>query len=159
MITIRKTVTVDAPASRIYEFMTSPENLPEIWPSMIEVSNVKRDADGAHSFDWTYKMAGLRFQGRSETTEVVRNDHFVVKNDKGIPSTFRWAFSGENGQCRVTMECQYEIPSKLLEKLARPFVERQNEHEAGVVLQNLKARMELGQSTGKGMDARATPRV
>lgn len=159
MITIRKTITVDATANRIYEFMTTPENLPEIWPSMIEVSNVKRGADGTHAFDWVYKMAGLRFQGRSETSEVALNDHYVVKNEKGIPSTFRWTFAGENGHTKVTMECQYEIPSKLLEKLARPFIERQNEHEAGVVLQNLKARMELGQATGKAVDPRVTQRV
>lgn len=157
MITIRKTITIDAAASRLFDFMTTPENLPEIWPSLIEVSNVRRTPDGAHAYDWVYKMAGIRFDGHSETTEVVVNDHYVVHSPRGIPSTFHWSFAGENGHTRVTVECQYEIPSALLERLARPFVERQNDLEAAMILQNLKARMELGQPAGRRPEQR--PRI
>lgn len=143
MIKIRRFISIDAPLERVYEFMTNPDRLPEIWPSLIEVSNVKTKPDGGHSFDWVYKMAGVKFNGRSETTEVVKNDHYVVKNEKGITSTFRWSFAGENGHTKVTMDCEYEIPSPLLAKIAKPFIERLNEHEARIVLDNLKARMEL----------------
>ena len=31
--------------------------------SLVEVSRVEAKPDGAHSFDWTYKMAGLKFHG------------------------------------------------------------------------------------------------
>ena len=43
---IRKSVEIKAPVNRVYEMLTTPQNLPGIWPSMVEVSNVERKADG-----------------------------------------------------------------------------------------------------------------
>lgn len=144
MITIRRSVSIKAPLDRVYEFMTTPENLPTIWPSMIEVNNVSRKPDGAHSFDWVYKMAGIKFKGHSDTKEVEKNKRIVLKNEKGIESTFRWTYQGEDGGTKLTMEVEYEIPVSLFEKLAGPFIERLNEHEAEQVLNNLKVRLEMG---------------
>jgi uncharacterized membrane protein len=144
MIKIHKSITIKASADRVYELLTSPEHLPEIWPSLIEVTNVKRSADGAHSFDWTYKMAGLRFRGHSQTTEIEKNKRVVVKSEKGIDAVFRYVLAGENGETKVTMEIEYKIPNTALEKLAGPLVERLNEKEASLLLDNMKARLEVG---------------
>jgi uncharacterized membrane protein len=149
MAKIKKFVSINAPLDRVFEYATHPENLPEIWPSMIEVSNVQRKADGWHSFDWVYKMAGIHFSGHAETTEVELNKRVVTKNERGIPSTFYWTFAGENGGTRVTMEVDYTLPGKVLDKLAEPFLHRVNEREAETVLENLKARMEIGTQPGK----------
>lgn len=144
MAKIRKSISIKAPLNQVYDFMTQPENLPEIWPSMVEVSHVKRSADGSHSFDWVYKMGGIHFKGHATTTEVVQNQRVVVHNDKGIPSTFFWAYSGENGNTKVILDVDYTLPSRLLDKLAEPFLHKINEREAETVLENLKARMEIG---------------
>jgi uncharacterized membrane protein len=153
VITIRKSVSIQAPLDRVYEFMTTPENLPTIWPSMVEVSNVSRKPDGSHSFDWVYKMAGIRFKGHSASTEVEKNKRVVVSNTKGIEGTFRWLYAGENGGTKLTMEVEYVIPVALFEKLAGPFIERINEHEAEHVLNNLKTRMEMGPKATAGKAA------
>ncbi|MBI3205807.1 MAG: SRPBCC family protein [Polyangiaceae bacterium] len=144
MAKIRKSISIRAPLDQVYEHTTQPDNLPEIWPSLVEVSHVKRSADGSHSFDWVYKMAGVHFKGHSATTEVVKNQRVVVKNEKGIPSTFLWAFSGENGHTKVILDIDYTLPSKLLDKLAEPLLHRINEREAETLLENLKSRMEMG---------------
>lgn len=145
MIKIQKNVVIQAPVDRVFEFMTTPENLLEVWPSLVEVTNVKRAADGTHSFDWAYKMAGLRFRGHARTIEVEPLRRVVVKNDKGIDSTFRYTYAGaDGGGTKLGMEVEYEIPSSLLERIARPIVERLNDHEAGLLLQNVKTRLELG---------------
>ncbi|HSD21914.1 MAG TPA: SRPBCC family protein, partial [Anaeromyxobacter sp.] len=89
---IEKKVLIETDAARVFEHLTDPRNLLEIWPSLIEVANVDMPGDGSHAFDWTYKMAGLRFHGRTETIQVERNRRRVVKNEKGIPSTFEWTF-------------------------------------------------------------------
>jgi hypothetical protein len=68
----------------------------------------------------------------------------VVKNEKGIVSTFYWTYAGENGETRVTMEVDYALPIRLLDKLAEPFLHRINEREAETVLENTKTRMEIG---------------
>jgi uncharacterized membrane protein len=145
MPNVRKSIEIKAPVSEVFAFMAAPEHLPEIWPSMMEVSNVKVKPDGGRSYDWIYKMAGMRFHGHSETTEVQRNRLSVVKNEKGIRSTFRWSYQGRDDTTQVTVEVDYEIPGAILGKLAEPFIRKINEREAETVLGNLKARLEEGE--------------
>lgn len=144
MAKIHKSISIKAPVDKVFEFMADPEHLPEIWPSMLEVKNIKRASDGGHSFDWTYKMAGLRFHGHTDTVEAVKNDHIVERNEKGIASTFRWQYAKKNGGTEVSVDVDYTLPGQLVDKLAKPFLTRLNEHEAETVLTNLKDRMELG---------------
>jgi len=142
MTTIEKSIYIDAPVERVFEFMTNPENLPAIWPSMVEVSGVERQPSGAHSFDWVYKMAGLRFHGHADASEVEKNKTVVVRNEKGIPSTFRYRYEAKNGGTQVTMRTEYDIPGKALSKLAEPILTKLNEREADTYLQNAKETLE-----------------
>jgi len=141
---IAKSVMIDAPVERVYDYLTRPMNLPDIWPSLIDVENVDREADGSHSFDWTYKMAGIRFHGHSNTTEVAPNRLVVAHNESGIPSTFRYEYGSKDGGTHLRLEIEYEVPGKVLDKLAEPIIARINEREAETLLNNLKEMMELG---------------
>ena len=85
---------------------------------------------------WVYKMAGMRFEGTSETTEV------VTETKGGIPSKFVWTYQAEDGGTKLTMTVEYTVPVPLPGKLAEAFIVKQNEHEADVMLANLKDRLE-----------------
>lgn len=141
MAHIKKSIEINAPLADVFTYFMNPENLPEIWPSMLEVSKVKMGAGGG--FDWVYKMAGFRFHGHSEILEWEENRRVMSRSKKGILNTFTYSFEGMNGGCRVTVEVEYEIPNKVLSKLAEPIVRRINQHEATALLGNLKSRMEL----------------
>lgn len=143
---IRKSIRIAAPIDVVFEYLTNPHNLLEIWPSMVEVSNVQLKGDGTHSYDWVYKMAHLKFHGHSETIELEKNARVVVRNDTGIPSTFIWTYAGDDGNTKLTVEVEYTLPIALLDKLAEPFIARINEREAETLLENLKLRMESGAS-------------
>lgn len=145
MAKIHKSITIKAPVEKVFEFMTDPEHLPEIWPSMMEVKNATHTPDGKQSFDWTYKMAGLRFHGHSDTVEAVPNNHVVLKNEKGIPSTFDWHYAKKDGGTEISVDIDYTLPGALMDRLAKPFLTRLNEHEAETLLTNLKDRMEIGE--------------
>lgn len=142
MAKIEKSTLINAPVEKVFEFMSKPENLPEIWPSLQEVRNVQSLPNGGYSYDWSYKMAGLRFDGKAEWIEFVKNQRIVDKNESSIPSTFVWSYRAENAGTRVTVNVDYTIPSAALGKLAEPIIHKMNEHEAEIVLANLKARME-----------------
>jgi uncharacterized membrane protein len=143
MAKLKGTISIHAPVEKVFGYMADPTNLPEIWPSMVEVKDVKKTPDGAVSgYNWVYKMAGMRFEGTSETSEAVANQRVVVKNVTGIPSTFVWTYQPEDGGTKLTVEVEYTVPVPLLGKLAEAFIVKQNEHEADVMLANLKARME-----------------
>jgi uncharacterized membrane protein len=139
---IKRIIHIDAPVNKVFEFIDEPENLPEIWPSMIKVDNVERSATKGRNYDWQYKMAGMPFNGHSETTEYVPNEHAVVETKEGIRSKFVWDYHAENGGTELKLAIEYTVPVPLLGKLAEKVIRRINENEADVMLANLKAAVE-----------------
>src|SRR5512137_628868 len=140
---IKRTVFIEAPPTKVFGYLMDPKNLPEIWPSMVEVSNVKTKPDGmTESNDFTYKMAGVKLQGHTEFTDVKRDRHIVWRSEGGIKSTIRWTFAPHGQGTDVVDEVEYELPANVLARIAAPFVRRMNEHEAETCVQNLKVRLE-----------------
>ena len=142
MAKLEKSVTIKAPVQKVFDFMADPKNLPEIWPSMVEVKDVQPSSTGGYDFSWTYKMAGMRFKGASETTEYIANQRNVTESKKGIQSKFTWTYKPEEGGTKLTVQVEYTVPVPLLGKLAEAFIIKQNQHELVAMLANLKARME-----------------
>ena len=142
MAKLGKSVTIKAPVEKVFSFMTDPRNYPEIWPSMVEVKDVKESPKGGCDFSWVYKMAGVRFEGASEELEHVANQRIVAENKKGIPSKFTWNYKPEAGGTTLAVEVEYTVPVPLLGKMAEAVIVKLNENEMNVLLANLKARME-----------------
>jgi uncharacterized membrane protein len=140
---VTKTITINAPTHKVFEYMGDPNNLPEIWPSLIETRDVQLSPAGEiKSWNWSYKMAGMRFEGSSEVLEQVPEQLSVTKSKGGIDSTITWKYMPEKDGTKVTVETEYTVPIPLLGKLAESFIVKQNEKEAEIILENLKARME-----------------
>lgn len=139
---IQKSIRIHAPVADVFDHLSDPVHLLEIWPSMVEVKNQTVEPGGEHTFDWTYKMAGVRFHGRCETILVERNRLRVDHNDSGIPSTFRWEYAGADDTTEVKLDVEYQLPLSFFGRLAAPFVRRVNERDAETLLENLKERME-----------------
>lgn len=142
MLKLEKTVTIATPAERVFDYVNDPKSLLEIWPSLIEVKDVRTLPNGGKHFAFVYKMAGFRFEGVSETIEYARPDHLLIKTTGGAESTFDWKFAPSGKETRVTLIVTYTIPGALLGKLAEPFIARQNEHENELLLNSLKLRLE-----------------
>ena len=138
---IVKTIAIKAPVEKVFDYINEPNNLPEIWPSLVEVKDVKRLPDTT-KFRWVYKMAGIRLEGTTEGVESVANKRIVTKTKGGVESTQTWIFQPEAGGTKVTFEVAYTIPIPVLGKLAEAIVVKMNEHEGELILANLKARME-----------------
>jgi uncharacterized protein YndB with AHSA1/START domain len=145
---ITRTIDIKAPAQRVFDFLTHPENLPGVWPRLVSVSNIVARGDGVNDFDWVYKMAHIPFKGRSVTEEARPGKLLRVKNTGGIASTFRWTFEGVDGSgSRITMEAEYDIPQTLLGKVAESIITRSSERDAETLLHNVKDVVESGQTT------------
>lgn len=142
MTKIAKHIDIDAPVEKVFNFMSDPENLLEIWPSMVSVENVKKLPEGGVTYDWTYKMAGIKFNGSSVTTEIIENERSVVTNKKGIPSTFVWLYQPHDGGMALDVEIEYKVPTPVLGKLAEKAIVKINDNEAETLLANLKVVME-----------------
>ncbi len=134
---------VNAAPSKIYGYLNDPRHMLEIWPSMVEETNVEMQPDGRHSFDWVYKMAGMKFHGHCDTIQLERDRVRVDRNASGIPSTFRWRFEPSGPGTDVTLEIEYEVPGKLLGLLAGPVLKRMNDRDGNTLIENLRERMEV----------------
>ena len=110
---------------------------------MVEVKNATRKDDGTQTFDWEYKMAGLRFHGHCDTVKVDPHHSIELKNT-GIPSTFRWTYEARNGGVRITCDVEYAIPTPVLGKMAEAIVAKLNERELDTLLANIKSTVEHG---------------
>ena len=142
MAKLQKSITINAPVEKVFAYLSDPNNLPEIWPSMVEIKDVQPAPAGGYNFGWVYKMAGMRFEGASETTEEVPNQRTVTRSTKGIESHFIWTYQPESGGTKLTVDIEYTVPVPLLGKLAEAFIIKQNDQEANALLANLKFRME-----------------
>lgn len=142
MAKIKKSISINAPVGKVYSYFEEPTNLPEVWPGMIEVSDVVRTGGELQSYRWVYKMAGMKFQGESRVTEQIPNQRTVTENKGGIDSTIITSYQTEGNGTRLEMEADYALPGALLGKLAQPLILKMNESEAETLLANLKIRME-----------------
>ena len=143
MAKLQKSIIIHAPIEKVFNFMNDPRNLPDIWPSMIDVRDVTPAQGGGYNFGWVYKMAGIRFEGASDTTEYVVNQRTVTQSTKGIESKFIWMYETINKDSKITVDIEYNVPMPVLGKLAETVIMKQNEHEAEILLDNLKNRMEV----------------
>lgn len=142
MTQVNKSVRIHAPIEKVFAYLTQPENFPEIWPSMIEVKNVKANSNGGNDFEWKYKMAGITFEGATKSTEFEYCKKQVTDSIKGIHTHFEWIFSTKREMTMVELLIEYTIPVPVLQKLTDSFVSKQNEREAETLLLNLKVLME-----------------
>lgn len=136
---------IAAPLEKVFAYYADPSNLPEIWPSMLEVKDVETDDKGyPKSFSFVYKMAGMRFKGSTEVRDFEPNRRYVSVTKGGVESTFVTEFDDKDGKTEVYERVSYRIPIPLVGKIAEQFLRKSNENELKVMHANLKAKMESG---------------
>lgn len=142
MESITKSVLIKAPVEKVFDYVADPTTHPLFWKAISDITNVQTLPNGGRSFNWKYKMGGMKFDGASEWVEYVPNQRIVSISTKGIDSTLRWQFQPEADGTRMTFEVGYNIPVPLLGKVAENFLVKQNEGEVDSLLVNLKTQME-----------------
>ena len=75
---IEKSITINAPVEKVFNYANDPMNQLEWLPSMTEIHDVTGSGVGTH-FRWVYKMVGVRLAGESTITE-----HIPGKYNSGL---------------------------------------------------------------------------
>ncbi|MFC2009789.1 SRPBCC family protein [Chloroflexota bacterium] len=148
MITIGEAVTINAPVEIIFNYISEPDNLPEFWPSLVEIADIQSLPKGGYKARYVYKMAGLQLKGTGEYTETVLNKSLVIVTTGGISSVLTWTFRSQDNRTKVLLIINYEIPVPLLGKLAEVIIKKMNEQELAFILANLKARFAFSHNSG-----------
>ena len=91
MPNISRKVFIKAPVERVFEYVDEPLNCPEWVPGVVAIRDVIGQGVGKF-FRWTYKMAGVRFNGESTCTDFVPNQRIVIHSRGGVISVWTYSF-------------------------------------------------------------------
>ncbi len=139
MITIDKETIISAPLENVFAYVSKLSNLPEIWPSLIQVKNEQLLPNGNYSFQWVYKMAGVYLEGTGEHSTAA-NQWITTTTSGAIDSTITWTFRSTEDRTRVTFTIKYGTPLPVLDRLGEMIIKKMNDQEADLILANLRAR-------------------
>ncbi len=144
MAKLEREMPIKAPVKTVFDLVSDPNQLAEIWPSLIEVKNVKESNLGGSDYSWVYSMLGLRLEGRTRVIEYLTNRRLATQSSRGLESLVTWNFveDGEE-ESHLTFEMEYEIPASLRSRHPEQVILENNGHEIDVMLRNLRTQAEL----------------
>ena len=142
---IERSILINAPVNEVFDYIADPTNCPTWVPGMVSVRDVA-GIDAGKTFRWTYKMAGISFDGESTILEYVPYEWIVIGSQRGIVSVWTYDFRAEGDGTRVGAVVEYAIPIPVVGKVIQEVILGKNEHEADLALARLKALMEASAS-------------
>ncbi len=144
MAKLEREVQIKAPVKEVFDMVSDPNRLAEIWTNLIEIKNVKASNLGGYDYQWAYTLLGLRLEGKTRVMEFLTNRRLVTKSTRGIESILTWNFT-EDGEeeSHLTFEMDFEIPASLLNRHPEQVILETNGHEIDAMLRNLKTQAEL----------------
>ena len=140
---VENEVIINASATQVFNYVSQPSNLPQIWPSLYEIKDEKLLANGGYSFRWTYKMGGMHFTGSGECIDCLQDVLLSSRNTGPIDSTVTFTFRSKENQTKVTLTIDYRVHLPLVGQLTEVIIHKMNEKEAALILDNLRIRFEM----------------
>ncbi len=141
MAKVEKTITINAPVEMVYAYIANPSNEPEWQPNLMSIRDVTGEGVGQH-YRWTFKMAGILFDGESTVTEFVPNQRYANQSKGGVVSTWTSTFEPHDGGTRWSLAVEYTVPIPVLGRVAEGLLLKQNEQGAEMAMAYVKAKME-----------------
>ena len=126
----------------VFNYISEPGNIVEIWPSLVHLTIEKKLDNGGYSFRWKYIMSGITLTGRGECIDLVPNLWIITKTHGGLESTHTWTFRANDQDTRVTLTVDYQLPSQFLNRVAEITMLDSNEKEVELILDNLRKKFE-----------------
>jgi carbon monoxide dehydrogenase subunit G len=144
MIDVSDSTDVAAAPQAVFEFLDEPRNHVEITPSLAGVDDVEPLDGGGKRAAFVYSIAGVKLRG--DLVQTVHEPHkrmaFDLRGQLSGAIDIRLEPTGVG--TRVTYTGTYEIPGRVLSRVAAPFVRRYNQRELRTLLENLQTRLESG---------------
>lgn len=146
MVTISESLHIRAAPETIFTYLDDPYHHVEITPSLVEVRNVESLDNGGKRADHTFRMAGVSLDG--ELVEIIHEPpnrlNFELRGQ--LEGELDLRMVPEESGSRVSYAATYSLPGSVLSRVAEPFIRRYNERELRTTLENLRDRLEVGDS-------------
>ncbi len=146
MIEVHDSIRIGAPVAAVFAYMDRPENQPEITPSLTRSETLERLDNGGKRVAYTYTVGGIDLDGEIEAVEYDPESTIRWEMTGDLSGEIEWTFEETAGGTEFTYAAGYDLPGRVVERLAGPFVRRYNERELRTTLENLRTRVETGES-------------
>jgi uncharacterized membrane protein len=140
MAEIHKSVSIDAPAERVFDLLDDPSAIPSYTPNVERVEEVRQtDQRVGDTFRVVYKAVGITFEERFTITEHQRPTRLASSFENGMKGTFVYQVSPQGQQTTLTVDVRYDLPGGALGKaIDALLLERTNEKTIETQLDNLR---------------------
>lgn len=141
MAHITRSININAPLSKVFDYVANPENWTRYVTSLLSVKNISSKVpDSGTTFEWVYRMLGVNFSGKGSIVEYEKNRRFVLRMEGSFPIKETYLFEDAKGNTNLTFEIDYEMPGRLLGIIKNSrIIEKLNMKEADAVLEKIKA--------------------
>ena len=141
MAKITKSIIINAPVEKVFEYLNDPMNMLEWHPSVIGIRDVTGRGEN-QKWTWDYQLMGFTFTGEVQVVSSVVNTQRTIKSTGDIESTRNWRLRREAGGTRLDYELEYTIPTPVIGKIGELLAIQRSERVVDMALANVKERME-----------------
>lgn len=143
MVTVSKTVQIDASPAATFVFLDDPQTHARVTPSLTDVRDVEPLENGGKRLSFTYGMAGVGLDGELVQTRHEPPTRHTFEMSGALAGEIDLGIDPTADGCRLTYTGSYELPGQVLQAVAEPLVARYNERELRTTLENIKTGVEL----------------
>ena len=150
MVRVSETITVNRPLETVFDYLDRPENHAEVTPSLERSETVEQLDNGGKRARYVYQMAGITRDGYLTETVHEEGERMVFEMSGDITGEIDISFAATNGGTEVTYTAEYDLPGRVISRVAEPFARRYNRRELRTTLDNLKTRLETAPESEDG---------
>ena len=144
MTEIKRSIKIEAPVNKVFEYASDYQKWPEFFEGVSDVKAITKTTRGnGAKFIYKVKVLGMKVTVGTEFQQFKENEGWIGKSFKGIEHQTQWIFENSNGDTEFTFIQNYKFPfyfgGKFIDKMfAQPEWIKIIENS----VQNLKRLME-----------------
>jgi uncharacterized protein YndB with AHSA1/START domain len=140
MAHMTRSIKINAPISKVFNYVTDPGNWTTYVTSLVDIRNISDETPKAGTtFEWTYRMLGMNFDGKGSIVEFEQNRKFAMEMEGAFPIRETFVFEGDDESTSLMFGIRYDVPGKVLSVVTNSrLVEKMNSKEADAVVERLK---------------------
>ena len=132
---IVRQVTIAAPAERIFELITDPQQLGAVNPD-IHVLSYEPSPAGGFDILWEYRFGMMTLAGESKNVLYEKPSRVVIETQGGVPSHWDWSVRTDGAASLLALSLDYSVPPTLA--FMGKLLEKQNEKSVDAQMNNIK---------------------
>ena len=141
-----RSIVINAPVEKVFAVIDDLRRVPEYMHGVVRTADIKQTPRRiGDTMRLTYSVMGLRFPMKATVLEREENKRGVIKMEGGMNGTITGTYEPQGSATKVTWRFDYTMKGGILGKAVNALlVERMNERNAEVSLENLKMICEAG---------------